>query len=80
MDLPETYYGRPINPDGSFEETKEKTRFVDHACGAWFYGHDLFKSGPCIPWMRSREKTDRDNNDVHEMVVENGIWRYSFDV
>ena len=75
--LPDTYYGRPVADDGSFETSKDKTRFIDHACGAWFYGHDEFKGGNCIPWMRSRETHDRDNNDAHEMEIKHGIWRYA---
>lgn len=79
MHIPDTYYGRTIDSNGCFHIDKKVTRYIDHACETWFYGHDEFEGGNCVPWMRSRETVDRNNNDVHEMEIINGIWRYSFD-
>lgn len=74
MNIPDTYYGQPVNIHGLFYNDKKKMRIVDHACGTWFYGHDDFFDGGCIPWMRLREEIDRSNNDVNVMVIVDGVW------
>lgn len=74
MNIPDTYYGQAVDANGLFHHDKTKMRIVDHACGTWFYGHDDFFEGRCLPWMRLRETVNRDHNDVHKMEIIDGVW------
>lgn len=77
VNIPDTYYGKPVDTqDGLFhcDPDGQLFRFIDHACGTWFYGHDE-RGGQIIPWMRLRETVDRSHNDVHQMETIDGIWR-----
>jgi hypothetical protein len=72
--IPVTYWRHSVDPDGVFERLKDRVRVIDHVCGTWYYGHDKMNEGGCWAWMRPREKEDRSHNDIHRMVIVNGIW------
>lgn len=75
VNIPDTYWGETVDVNGLFRVMEDRLRIIDHVCGTWYYGHDDMFDGGCRAWMRLREKVDRSDNDVKQMVVENGVWR-----
>ncbi len=49
------YWGKDISEDKIIHQDDNVTRYLDDITEHFYYGHDVFKSGQIIKWMRPKE-------------------------